>query len=154
MDYRPTILLYIPLFIYKKANFKFCLTFILTFTVIWTLKYSGKIYSWKHINAEIAPTFSQQISINPHVRDRSSFLKKIFVWLFCLYLYRTAKGETGSKWEREMGWDWEMTAGRTRIWVPVGTRTRMWYERCSLLRHKDLHYSRSWSSLLSVWKRK
>ncbi|KAK0155857.1 R-spondin-2 [Merluccius polli] len=45
------------------------------------------------------------------------------------------KRVTGSKWEREMGWDREMTAGRTRTWVPVATRTRSWHERCSLLHH-------------------
>ncbi|KAG5270852.1 hypothetical protein AALO_G00173020 [Alosa alosa] len=33
-----------------------------------------------------------------------------------------------------MGWDRDMTAGRIRTWVPVGTWTRIWCERCSLLR--------------------
>ncbi|KAG5267969.1 hypothetical protein AALO_G00227980 [Alosa alosa] len=28
-----------------------------------------------------------------------------------------------------------MTTGRIRTWVPVGTRTHSWHERCSLLRH-------------------
>ncbi|CAL8318223.1 unnamed protein product [Merluccius merluccius] len=29
-----------------------------------------------------------------------------------------------------------MTTSRSRTWVPVGTRTRTWHERCSLLRHR------------------
>ncbi|KAK0153295.1 G2/M phase-specific E3 ubiquitin-protein ligase [Merluccius polli] len=55
--------------------------------------------------------------------------------LISLTQARKVKRVTGSKWEREMGWDREMTAGRTRTWVPVATRTRSWHERCSLLHH-------------------